>query len=251
MTPVESLRVVVTLPVYKDTVFLRKAVEIVEETTPQIAPNFVLLILEDGSDSSQLVNELKPTYRNLVYIQHDQRLGRGKALREGWKNIDGDVYLYIDVDLATDLTKLNAYRDLIVSHPEFDLVTGSRYIPGSETNRPQLRRSASVIYNQLVRSLFRTGIHDHQCGFKSFSRELVHVLSAESKTDSWFWDTEVLVLARKLGFRIREIPVYWTEKKAPRTPLARLMRDVWIHGSGLMRLVWRVYLRPSSIGGKS
>ena len=248
MNAAEPLRVVVTIPVYKDTTFLRRAVEAVEEITPQIAPGFALLILEDGSDSSPLVNELASAYGNVVYIQHDQRLGRGRALREGWKNIDGDVYLYIDVDLATDLTKLNAYRDLIMSHPEFDLVTGSRYVPGSETSRPQLRRLASVTYNQMVRLFFRTGVHDHQCGFKSFSRKLVHVLSAESKSDSWFWDTEVLVLARKLGFKIGEIPVYWTEKKASRTPLARLMKDVWIHGSGLMRLVWRVYFHSSSIG---
>jgi glycosyltransferase involved in cell wall biosynthesis len=251
MTSVESLRVVVTLPVYKDTGFLRKAVETLEETTPKIVPSFILLVLEDGSDSSELMNELKHIYRNLVYVQHDQRLGRGKALREGWKNTDGDVFLYIDVDLATDLTKLNAYRDLIASHPKFDLVTGSRYVPGSETNRPRLRASASVIYNHLVRLLFRTGIHDHQCGFKSFSRELVRVLSAESEIDSWFWDTEVLVLAKKLGFSILEIPVCWIEKKGSRTPVTRLMKDVWIHGSGLMRLAWRVYLRPSSIGSES
>ena len=132
MTAVQPLRVIVTVPVYKDTAFLRRAVEAVEETTPQIAPGFALLILEDGSNSSQLVSELKSAYGNLVYIQHDERLGRGKALREGWEDIDGDVYLYIDVDLATDLTKLNAYRDLIMSHPKFDLVTGSRYVPGSE-----------------------------------------------------------------------------------------------------------------------
>jgi glycosyltransferase involved in cell wall biosynthesis len=243
----ESTRVVVTIPVHKDTGFLRQAVTALENMTPQIASNFTLLILEDGSNSSRLVTELKRDHRNIIYIQHDQRLGRGRALREGWRIIEGDLYVYIDTDLATDLRKLNSYRDLITRHPEFDLVTGSRYLPGSDTKRPRLRRFTSKAYNLLVRSLFRTGVYDHQCGFKSFSSRLVQALSIEAKSDSWFWDTEVIVLARKLGFRICEIPVDWTEKKGSKTPLKRLVKDVWVHGSGLVRLLWGVYGKPAFI----
>lgn len=234
--------VIVTLPVYKDTRFLRRAVESLEEITPQIAPNFTLLIAEDGSNSSQLVNELKAKYPRIIYFQHDQRLGRGKALRDAWRSIEGNIYIYVDVDLATDLTKFDAYRNLIEGQTKFDLVTGSRYLSGSETNRPRLRGFASKTYNLFVSFAFRTGVHDHQCGFKSFSGQLAKVLSTEAKSDSWFWDTEVIVLARKLGFRIHEIPIQWTEKKGAKTPVARLAKDIWIHGFGLLKLFWRVYI---------
>ena len=238
----DSKRVIVTLPVYKDAQFLRSAVEGLEVATLRIIPDFTIVIAEDGSDSTQLVNELKQKYPNIIHLQHDERLGRGRALREAWGTIEGDVYAYIDVDMATDLMKFDAYKNLLES--ESDLVTGSRYIAGSETNRPRLRRFASKTYNWFVRILFSTGAHDHQCGFKSFTARLVKVLSLEAKSDSWFWDTEVIVLARKRGFRIREIPIHWTERKGRKTPISRLARDVWIHGTGLWKLFWRVYVAP-------
>jgi hypothetical protein len=67
------------------------------------------------------------------------------------------------------------------------------------------------------------------------------MLSREAKSDSWFWDTEVIVLAKKLGYSIAEIPIYWTEQKGKTTPLRRLIKDLWIHGAGLIVLIWRVY----------
>ena len=231
----------VTLPVYRDTKFLGATTVRLEQVTEAIDPNFTLLIAEDGSNSSSTVDELKLKYHNIVYLQNDRRLGRGKALREAWRKVTGDTYVYLDVDLATDLEKFNAYRNLIEVGKRFDLVTGSRYIRGSMTNRPWLRRAASITYNGLIRIFFHTGVHDHQCGFKSFSRKLVERLNVEAKSDSWFWDTEVIVLARKMGFTVKEIPIAWTEKKGSRTPLKRLLRDIWLHGSGLVVLFCRVH----------
>ena len=231
-----------TLPVYKDTRFLGATSVMLEEATRPIEENFTLLIAEDGSNSKATVDELRWRYQNILHIQHDQRLGRGKALREAWATIRANVYVYVDVDLATDLDKFDAYRNLIMMQKQFDLVTGSRYISGSKTKRPRLRRTASVAYNSLVRLLFRTGVHDHQCGFKSFSNRLVQCLSVEARSDSWFWDTEVIVLAKRLGFSVKEISVDWTEKKGPRTPVKRLLRDMWLHGCGLLTLLYRVYV---------
>jgi len=241
LAQIQRTRVVVTLPVYKDTKFLSSTSVMLEGATRAIEENFTLLIAEDGSNSTATVEELKWKYPNVVHIQHDERLGRGKALREAWKMIQGDVYLYVDVDLATDLAKFEAYRNLIQLQNQFDLVTGSRYVPGSTTNRPRLRRDASIAYNWLVRFLFHTGVHDHQCGFKSFSKRLVDRLAVEARSDSWFWDTEVIVITKRLGLGLKEIPIAWNEKKGQRTPLKRLLRDVWLHGTGLLNLFYRVY----------
>ncbi|MGA2627799.1 MAG: glycosyltransferase [Candidatus Bathyarchaeia archaeon] len=237
----DTHKLVVTLPVYKDTRFLGATTVRLEEATEAIEPNFTLLIAEDGSNSSPTVDELKWKYHNIVYLQNDRRLGRGKALREAWGKVAGETYVYLDVDLATDLERFDAYRNLIELGKRFDLVTGSRYIQGSIMNRPWLRRATSIAYNGLVRVFFHTGVHDHQCGFKSFSRKLVERLNVEAKSDSWFWDTEVIVLARKMGFTIKEIPIAWEEKKGSKTPLKRLLRDMWLHGSGLVVLFCRVH----------
>ena len=237
----KSLKLIVTLPVYKDTEFLEKTCDVIEKLTLATSSHFELVIAEDGSNSSQIVSGLKKRYGNIIHLQNDRRLGRGRALREAWKKVQGDIYAYIDVDLATDLEKLDAYKELISGQADSALVTGSRYVPGSFTSRPWLRRFASIAYNWAVRILFRTGIHDHQCGFKSFSRELVERLAVEATSNTWFWDTEVIVFARKFGFKVKEIPVYWNEKKGRRTPIKRLMSDVLLHGYGLVGLIYRVY----------
>lgn len=233
--------VVVTLPVYKDSQFLKETCNVLEQATADLIEDFTLLIAEDGSNSSSVVQQLGRRYENIIYTQHDRRLGRGKALREAWKKVDGDIYVYLDVDLATDLTEFNAYENLIREQERFDLVTGSRYIAGAKTSRPLLRRAASIGYNYLIRLMFQTGVHDHQCGFKSFSSKLVQFLAAEARSDTWFWDTEVIVLAKKSGFRIKEIPVSWVEKKGSRTPIRRLIKDMWLHGTGLLTLFHRTY----------
>jgi len=237
-------KIVITLPIFKDTSFLLSAVEILEAHTSAVTDHFGIVIAEDGSDSSEIVHKLMGTFDNITYFQHDQRLGRGRALREAWNRVRSDVYAYVDADMASDLERYDAFSKLIgLSGHDYDLVTGSRYLPESVTDRPLIRWFASVTYNWLVRTVFGTGVHDHQCGFKSFSRQLVETLSKDATSDSWFWDTEVIVIARKRGYRIKEIPVHWTEKKGRRTPLKRLAEDIWLHGSGLLSLFWRVHVR--------
>lgn len=234
---------IITLPIFKDAAFLSKTVHILEDATSSIVKDFQILIAEDGSNSSTIVAELKRNFSNITYVQHDQRLGRGRALREAWSTVDADTYVYLDVDMATSLEHFEAYSSLFTLQQEYDLVTGSRYLHDSVTDRPLARRIASLSYNWFIRVIFKTKVHDHQCGFKSFSRKLAQTLSTDAKSDSWFWDTEAIVIARHRGFRIKEIPIYWTEKKGRRTPMKRLAKDIWLHGTGLLILFWRIYVR--------
>jgi hypothetical protein len=237
----ETPRLVITLPVFKDSHFLEGTLKELDTVTRSIVKDFTFVIAEDASDSSKMVDDLKAKYPNIVHLQSNERLGKGRALRESWGKVDGDIYLFADVDLATDLIKLDAYRNLVESQKEYDLVTGSRYLPESTCKRPPLRKLASLTYNWMVRLLFRTGVRDHQCGFKSFSKRLVERLLVESRSDSWFWDTEAFVLAKKFGFRIHEIPIYWVEIQTTRTSLKRLMSDALLFSSGLLRLLNRMY----------
>jgi len=242
LEPVSTPRIVITLPVYKDTSFLEGAISAIQQHTSRLSSNFGIIVAEDGSDSSSIVKKLMKNFNNITYFQHNKKLGRGRALREAWLKVNADIYAYLDVDMAGDLEQLNAYSNLINLQSEYDLITGSRYLPESITNRPLIRRLASIGYNWLVRIMFRTGVHDHQCGFKSFSKELVETLSKEAKSDSWFWDTEVIVVAKRLGYRIKEIPIYWTESKGRKTPLRRLAKDIWLHGKGLLVLFFRTQI---------
>jgi len=234
----------VTLPCYEDSEFLAEAVETLENETKKYAADFKVLVVEDVCDSSRIVENLQKQYGNIMYFNSPQRQGRGKALRQAWQKVEGDVYLFMDVDLSTDVRRMDAYAKLVrgVSQGRFDIVTGSRYLAESRAYRPIIRWLVSKAYNFLIRLLFQTGLSDHQCGFKSFSRRCVIDMDTAVKSDSWFWDTEILVIAKKMGYKILEIPVFWVEMKGPRTPLVRLIKDIWLHSTGMLRLFLRVHV---------
>jgi glycosyltransferase involved in cell wall biosynthesis len=238
----EPTRLIVTLPCYDDSEFLAEAVETLENETKKYTADFKVLVVEDVFDSSKIVENLQKQYGNIMYFHSPEKQGRGKALRQAWRKVDGDVYLFMDVDLSTDMRRMDAYSQLIrgVSENRFSIVTGSRYLAESKAYRPIIRWLASKAYNFLIRLMFQTGISDHQCGFKSFSRRCVLDMDTVVKSDSWFWDTEILVIAKKMGYKILEIPIFWVEMKGARTPMDRLIKDIWLHGTGMLKLFLRV-----------
>lgn len=196
----EPMNLIVTLPCCDDSEFLVEAVETLENETKKYTVNFKVLVVEDVSDSSKIVENLQKRYGNIIYFHSREKQGRGKALRQAWRKVDGDVYLFMDVDLSTDMKRMDAYSKLIrgVSENGFSIVTGSRYLPESRAYRPIIRWLASKAYNFLIRLMFQTEISDHQCGFKSFSRRCIIDMDTVVKSDSWFWDTEILVMAKKM-----------------------------------------------------
>lgn len=154
-----------------------------------------------------------------------------------WKRVDGQVYTFIDCDLATDM---QSYPELIrFICNGYDLATGSRYVQESVCERPLLRKFSSIAYNGIIQFLFHDKMHDHQCGFKALSGRMVEFMLRECQSSDWFLDTELIVLARRNGFKVIEFPVRWKEKKWNGTPLNRLVHDVWIHGRGILRLFAR------------
>ena len=233
------VEIVVTLPCHNDVAFLEKAVDAVREGLVGHEGDYLIVIAEDGSTdgSAELAGALASSDPSIVHIHDERKLGRGRALMNAWERFDAEIYAYIDCDLATDM---RFFPQLIGYIEEgYDLATGSRYVEGAVTTRPFLRGITSKAYNGIIRLVFSDGILDHQCGFKAFSRGMVEHILKENRDGDWFWDTEAIVLARRGGFKLVEFPVEWEEKKGSRTPLKRLLKDVWVHGKGLVKLLFR------------
>ncbi len=233
------VKIVATLPCHNDVAFLENSVDAMKKGLVSYGDDYLIVIAEDGSTdgSAELAGTLASSDPRIVHIHEERKLGRGRALMNAWERFDGEIYAYIDCDLATDMS----FFPQLIGYIEegYDLATGSRYVEGAVTTRPFLRGITSKAYNWIIRVVFNDGVRDHQCGFKAFSRGMVEHLLDESRHDDWFWDTEVIVLARRGGFKLVEFPVVWEEKKGRRTPLMRLLKDIWIHGKGLMKLLFR------------
>jgi hypothetical protein len=136
--------------------------------------------------------------------------GRGRALRRAWSESDAEALAYADVDLSTDLRHLPELL-LAVWRGECDVAIGSRLVPGARIRRGWLRGTLSRVYNVLTRLLLRTRIRDLQCGFKVIRGTVARQLLPLVDNDHWFFDTELVILAERAGFRVREFPVRWVE----------------------------------------
>ena len=205
------MKVSIVLPAYNEAERVERAVEEVrkELSSYYAGDEFEIIIAEDGSrdGTDRIAAELAERYENVRHIHSDERLGRGRALKNAFKEAKGEILAYLDVDLSTDLKHLKELIQAIEGG--YDFVTGSRLMQGSRTERPLKRDFASKAYNFLVRLFLGSKLHDHQCGFKAFRRGALFEVMEKAKDTHWFWDTEVLVLAQRMGYRVGEIPVRW------------------------------------------
>lgn len=184
-----------------------------------------IVIADNGSTdgTGELAGRLAARFDD-VRCLHIDRPGRGRALRRAWAQSDADIMAYTDVDISTDLAALEKLCRGIWEEGH-DLATGSRLLRNSQVERGIRREVISRIYNLLVR--WSVGVHfsDAQCGFKAVSREVARDLVPRVEDDSWFFDTELLVLAEKLGYRIKDVPVRWTDDQDSRVRVLRTAVD--------------------------
>ncbi|TSC76510.1 MAG: glycosyl transferase family protein [Parcubacteria group bacterium Gr01-1014_31] len=171
----------------------------------------VLVVADNGSadDTAAQVKGLAATDARVRYEAVPQR-GKGNAIAAGWRAVDADVYLFMDSDLATDLSALPAVVGA-VAHEGYDVAVGSRYAPGAVVARDWLRRTASRGYRWVLASLVPITVQDAPCGFKAISRRVRDTLLPQIRHGGWFFDTELVVRAGVAGYRIKEIPVRWHE----------------------------------------
>ncbi len=240
----EPVEVSVVLPAYNEEATLERTVDLTVATLEGfLTPGtFEVLIAEDGCTdrTPEIAAELAESDDRVRHIHSDERLGRGRALERAFRAATGDTVAYIDTDLATDLDYLEQLIETVRSG-EADVATGSRWVPGHVADRPSKRGVPSYVYNFLARTVLRSTIRDHQCGFKAFDREVLYDLLPQVGDNHWFWDTEVLVRAQRAGYRVREFPVEWTPQGDSKVDL---VRDVFGMGSQIVRTWWQLTVSP-------
>ena len=228
------------LPAYNEAERLEETVRQTADTLRGITSTFEIIIAEDGSTdgTDRIAEELAEEHLYVKHLHSDERLGRGGALNRAFRSASGDILVYIDVDLATDMLHLSELIGKI--RDGYDLATGSRMMPESDAVRSAKRGFASSGFNFLVRTLLKSRLYDHQCGFKAFRRDPLFDLLDRVADEHWFWDTEILVRAQRSGYRVAEFPVRWRSGSATKVDLAR---DVVGMGGAILRLWWELNVR--------
>lgn len=181
--------------------------------------------------TAQVSKELVKKYSGVAYVLVS-RPGRGGALKEIWLSRKSDILVYMDIDLSSDLRFLSSVVEAIKNGS--DIAIGSRLKRGAKVyGRTLTREIMSRGYNLLIKLFFWTSFWDAQCGFKAISRETAQKLLPYIKDTAWFFDSELLIIADKAGFRITEVPIIWRDD--PRSTV-KVAKTAWGDVEGLVRL---------------
>lgn len=226
----------VVVPVYNEEHVLAQSVASLRWFLEQnLAQEWRIVIADNASTDKtwEIAQTLSLEHPDVVSIHLDEK-GRGRALRKAWLESDADIVSYMDVDLSTDL---GAFPKLIRAIDEgYNIAIGSRLAPGSSVKRSFKREFTSRGYNTLIRAMFRTKFSDAQCGFKALSAKAARELVPLIQDQEWFFDTELLILAEKKGYRIVDVPVTWIEDPDSRVSIPRTVFDDL---KGLLRMRFR------------
>jgi dolichyl-phosphate beta-glucosyltransferase len=184
---------------------------------------YELIVAADGSDGTrERVRELASQNPAIMVIGENARRGKGRGIREGVALASGTIVGFADADNKVPIEEYSKVQPWLAEG--FEVVIGSRGLPGSRIDRPQPfhRRIGSAgfgIFMHLIVGL--PDIVDTQCGFKFFRGDVARDLFRRQQVDGYMYDVEILALARRLGYRIKEVPIRWRDDADSRLNLFR------------------------------
>ena len=232
------MRLDIVLPVYNEAHVLAGSVEQLGAYLRETAfpYDWRIVVADNASTDGTLAvaEELAAKYDDVAVVHLPQK-GRGRALKKAWLESDADAMSYMDIDLSTDLAGLLPLAKAVLEDG-YDVATGSRMTRGSQITRSLRREVTSRGLITLIKLLFLSRLSDTQCGFKAIARAAAQELLPRVENDEWFFDTELLLLAEKGGYRVRDVPIRWVEDMDSRVNVFKtVLEDL----RGLLRMRFR------------
>lgn len=209
------MKLLITIPAYNEEAIIESSLlKLAAYAQKFLADYDYQIIVADNKSTdktAEKVKQLLVKINRLDYLFIEQK-GKGLAIRTTWQKYlaDFDYFVFMDADLATDLKALLPLVSALASE-NYDLAIGSRNLKKSKIQRSLLRRFFSFGYGVLAKLILGTKISDSTCGFKAVSQKVVQAIMPLVKNQTWFFDSELVFLAEKKGFKIKEIPVNWAE----------------------------------------
>ena len=197
--------------------------------------DYEILVVNDGSGDKtvEIAKNLIPGIKNLRVTGYNRNQGKGYAVRFGMMEAKGDFRLFSDADNSTSVDQVEKMWPEIEKGA--DIVIGSRDIKGAVLDPPQpwirqmLLGEGFKLFRKLVLGLWK--IEDTQCGFKCFSKEAAENIFPKCRISRFAFDPEILIIAEKMGYEIKEIPVYWKndlESKVKFKSILKIALDLFV-----------------------
>jgi len=202
----------IVIPVYNEELILKDNIlKVFEFAKNNLADYDWQIIISDtnSTDKTSLIAKKLAEENSEIKYFYLKEKGKGLGVIKAWQAYPAKINIFMDADLATDL---EALPKLIKSIEEdYDIVIGSRHLRGSEVSRSLMRKTTSRILNIILRITLGVKVKDTACGFKAITKKVLEEVVPRIQNQTWFFDTELLILAQKKNYKIKEIPIIWQE----------------------------------------
>jgi len=196
-------------------------------------PSEIIVVVSQGTDTTpEILKRFQSIIKNLRVISLSENLGKGYAVKTGMLDARGQWRLMMDADNSTTLTELAKMLPYVTDpNAQCEIAIGSRFIKGAQIDPPQsgMRSSLEKIGQKLIRTFLVPGILDTGCGFKLFSAASAEKIFNRARQHGWAIDTECLAIAKRLGYSIKEVPVFWAHDPATHRTARSLFTSIYEH----------------------
>jgi len=213
----------VIIPAYNEERRIKTTLEAVFNYLSRQSYNWEVVVVSDGSKDRtvEVVSEFISNKPEISLIANTKNHGKGYVVRQGMLQAEGQFRLFTDADNSTSIEQVEKFWPHLVEDG-YDIVIGSIEIPGAEiSEQAQWYRRALGKYSKYVIRLVAGlwNIHDTQRGFKCFTAKVAQNIFSRTKIDRFGFDIEVLALAKKIGYKIKEVPVVWNNPSGSKVNL--------------------------------
>jgi dolichyl-phosphate beta-glucosyltransferase len=201
----------IVIPAYNESARLGATLEKVLAYVHAQGWNAEVLVVSDGSrdNTAEIVRTFAAKDPTLRLLENPGNRGKGYSVRNGMLHAQGQIVLFSDADLSSPIEEAPKLFQALEAGA--DIAIGSRWLRAeTQTQRQPLHRQLfGRVFNLLLRLTLGLHFADTQCGFKAFKRPAVEAIFPRQKIERWGFDPEILFLARKFGFKVKEVPVAW------------------------------------------
>jgi dolichyl-phosphate beta-glucosyltransferase len=203
-----SKQLTVIIPAYNEELYIEHAINETLKFLKLKNFDYEIIVVNDGSKDK--TKDIILRYDNVIYIENEVNKGKGHSVKKGILSSTKSKILFLDADFSASIVELLKLYNYSYSH---DIVIGSRNLESSTilVKQKPIRRFLGKAYLFVCKMLFPyLKIKDTQCGFKLFDRETILNIIKNSNINGYCFDLEILLKAKKCGYKIIEIPIIWT-----------------------------------------
>ncbi len=204
----------IVIPAYNEEKVIEKTLKEVIEYLEGKSLLYEILVVCDGckDNTSSIAKKIKQENDKIRIIDRKVNMGKGFSVRQGCLEAKGAYIFFTDADLSTPIEEIEKLLKWL--QKGYDIAIGSRALKESDIQIHQswYRETMGKIFNLFVQTLAVRGIKDTQCGFKGFKKEVVQKIFPRQTINGFSFDVEILYIARKLGHKLKEVPVRWLNR---------------------------------------